>query len=188
MKLIVAVNNNGVIGDKGQIPWVCKEDLRHFARTTKKHVVIMGRNTWESLPKKARPLKNRHNIIISNTLRHDSNIRDTTITSSIEDAFEFAYHQQFSNTWIIGGANVYDSAIRTGLVDEIHITNIENDIPCDTFFPNISKDYQIKTTSKMLNEGDVRYRFETHVPNYQMKILFMYEIWQSILRSDSALK
>lgn len=187
INIIAATCYRGGIGMKNKLPWKLKGDINYFKKMTigdHNNCVIMGRNTWESLPEKARPLKDRHNIILSNTLSSSVNIQDTTIKSSLEDALEFACYRKFSNTWIIGGANVYDAAIRTGLVNEIHITNIENDIPCDTFFPNISKDYHLRTSSNRLNEGNIRYRFEIYIPDHQMKKIMMFRIWQSILNKD----
>jgi dihydrofolate reductase len=63
VNLIVAVNNNNVIGNKGLIPWRCKEDLKLFKETTTSHVVVMGRKTWGSIGE--RVLRNRVNIVIS---------------------------------------------------------------------------------------------------------------------------
>jgi dihydrofolate reductase len=65
IKIIVAVTENMVIGDKNDLPWSLPTDLKYFKETTNGHTVIMGRKCWESIPVKHRPLPNRTNIVIS---------------------------------------------------------------------------------------------------------------------------
>lgn len=171
INIIVATCYRRGIGLKNALPWKLKGDLNYFKENTigdNNNCVIMGKNTWNSLPKNARPLKNRHNIVISNSMKTSNQLIDsnkTTITSSLDEALDFSYSNNFSKTWIIGGAHLYDSAIRTNLIDEIHITNIKNDIPCDTFFPDISNDYSLDLMSGWYKENNIDYRFEVHVPD-----------------------
>jgi dihydrofolate reductase len=63
IKIIVAVTENMVIGDKNDLPWSLPTDLKYFKETTNGHTVIMGRKCWESIPVKHRPLPNRTNIV-----------------------------------------------------------------------------------------------------------------------------
>jgi dihydrofolate reductase len=80
LSLIVAMNNsNRGIGVNGTIPWRLPKDLKHFARVTtftstpgKQNAVIMGKNTWQSIPKQYRPLPNRLNVVISTKLQPDT--------------------------------------------------------------------------------------------------------------------
>ena len=65
MRLIVAFNKQGVIGVNNDLPWHLKDDLRRFQKLTKNNIVVMGRKTYESLPK--RPLPNRINVVITST-------------------------------------------------------------------------------------------------------------------------
>ena len=65
ISLIVAYANQRVIGKNNRMPWHLPEDLAHFKRTTLGAPVIMGRKTWESIPKKFKPLKNRLNVVLS---------------------------------------------------------------------------------------------------------------------------
>lgn len=170
INIIVATCYRRGIGIKNGLPWRLKGDLNYFKENTigdNNNCVIMGKNTWNSLPKNSRPLKDRHNIIVSNSMKTNVNYQilnknNTTITSSLNEALELTYTKRFSKTWIIGGANLYDSAIRTNLIDEIHITNITNDISCDTFFPDISKDYSVYSMSDWYKENNIKYRFEIH--------------------------
>ena len=73
VSLIVAKSKNNVIGNKGRIPWYIPNDLKRFKELTTNNVVIMGRKTFESLPKEYRPLPNRVNIILSNDKSYNKN-------------------------------------------------------------------------------------------------------------------
>src|SRR3954449_11435566 len=65
LALIAAVARNGVIGDRGGMPWRLPEDLQHLRRTTLGHPVVMGRRTWDSLPDRFRPLPGRRNVVVT---------------------------------------------------------------------------------------------------------------------------
>jgi dihydrofolate reductase len=65
LNIIFAQSSNGIIGKDGSIPWNLPEDMQHFKRHTSSYPVIMGRKTWESLPKSVRPLPSRPNLVIS---------------------------------------------------------------------------------------------------------------------------
>ena len=146
--IIVAasLNNNG-IGINNTLPWKLSQDLKHFKDITTgngnmKNAVIMGRKTYESIGK---PLPNRINIIISNTLPA-SELPNVIIVSSIENALEYVTLQtEIENVFIIGGATVYNDAILRKECTKIFITYIDDigidnniDIIYDTFFPTIN--------------------------------------------------
>ena len=63
--LIASVSKNGIIGIKGKLPWQIPEDLKHFKTLTTGKTVLMGQNTWESLPEKFRPLPGRKNVVVT---------------------------------------------------------------------------------------------------------------------------
>lgn len=141
MKLIVAVNNKGVIGDKHTIPWKCKADLKHFKKLTGEGTVNMGRKTWESLPVK--PLPNRLNVVISETLTHeDVNGGDYSVdavTATVESVrfVEGLYNDEAS--WLIGGKSTYDALV--DICTEIHISHINDDSDGDTTW-SIPEDFK----------------------------------------------
>ena len=98
--MIVAIGKDGAIGKNGDLIWKISADLKRFKALTTGHPVIMGRKTWESLPKK--PLPNRKNIILT---RQKNFIADgAEIVNSVEDALKVSEGQQ---PYIIGGAEVY---------------------------------------------------------------------------------
>jgi dihydrofolate reductase len=130
MKLILACDPNGGIGYKNKLPWdKIQGDLPRFKQLTENGIVVMGRNTWESLPKK--PLSNRVNVVISNTLK-------------TEDAIVLPNLGRLKNAqgaWIIGGAKLIESAWEH--VNEIHLTFVLAEYTCDTFIDlvKLKKDF-----------------------------------------------
>ena len=143
VKLIVAFCKNKGIGKNNKLPWHYSEDLKHFSTLTKgsyNNMILMGRKTWESLPSK--PLPNRFNAILSNHLTIDN--EKTQTFSSIQDAITFFHEKSFQDLWIIGGYQIYKTVLDMDIVDELHISYINENYDCDTYFPDINtKKYRI---------------------------------------------
>ncbi len=131
LSIIVAMTKNRVIGKQGRIPWHIKEDMELFRRLTLGSTVIMGRNTWESLPERFRPLPQRVNIIVSTTL---SVQEGAVVCKSVEKALEVAKSHGL-DVYCIGGAQLYRSMLL--LADTMHISLIKEDFDGDTYFPEI---------------------------------------------------
>ena len=128
VSIIVAVAQNGVIGDKNALLWHIKEDMRFFRTTTSGHAVVMGRKTFESLGSK--PLPKRTNIVIT---RQDIDFDGTLTAHSLSEAIELAGDD--SEIFIIGGAQIYAEALKCA--DRIYLTRVERDYEGDTSFPEI---------------------------------------------------
>ncbi len=129
VSIIAAVGRNYELGKDNDLIWHFKEDMRFFKETTTGHTVIMGRKTFESLPK---ALPNRRNIVI--TSNPDYTAEGAETVSSLEKALEITDGEAF----IIGGGRVYAEAI--GLCDKLYLTEI--DAVCedaDTYFPCFDK-------------------------------------------------
>ena len=122
VSIIVAVAQNGTIGDKNSLLWHISEDMRFFKRTTSGHPVIMGRKTYDSL---GRPLPNRTNVVISRTAEH---IEGCQIARSLEEAI--ALFPAEEEIFIIGGAQIYALALE--VADRIYLTRVEHDYEGDT--------------------------------------------------------
>lgn len=121
MKLIVASDPRGGIGYKNSLPWKSlSSDLARFKRLTTGKAVAMGKNTWDSLPRK--PLPNRQNIII--TSKHIPTTGITTV-SNINDLLKV------KDLWIIGGAKLIESC--WDHIIEIHLSRTLAEYTCDTF-------------------------------------------------------
>lgn len=157
---IVAMDENNGIGFNGQLLEKIPEDLRRFKLLTQEKIVVMGRKTWDSLPKK--PLPNRLNIIISNKIK----IIDTfTISMSIKEIksrLKYASKDQDEEWFIIGGGQIYNELFP--FCDRIYITKIykkyEN---VDTYFPNIDEQkWNIVHQSEILTYNNLQYQFLTY--------------------------
>lgn len=104
--VISAVSQNGVYGEGDKIPWHIPEDVKHFKEITTGHTVVMGRGTWESLPKKFRPLPKRHNMVITNTPNYVAD--GAVVCRSIEQAIADAPTEK---VFCIGGASIWYHAM-----------------------------------------------------------------------------
>lgn len=130
--IIVAMTEERLIGSDGDIPWHYPEDLKYFKEQTTGHPVIMGRKTFESLPKDYRPLPNRKNIVLTRRENWGAG-KDISVASSLEEAYNIARENDRSKCFIIGGSSVYSQALED--VDKMLITRIKGNYDGDTYFP-----------------------------------------------------
>ena len=127
--IIVAASLNDAIGKDGITPWDIPEDRVHFRDLTLNHPVIMGRKTYDSIPPKFRPLKDRKNIVLSSSLEETPGIY---IARSMKEAIELAEGQ---DTYVMGGAQVYREFFN--ITSRIELTRVERKYDGDAFFPRI---------------------------------------------------
>ena len=138
----VAYDSKNGIGKDNSIPWYLPEDLKHFSKLTKgngNNAIIMGKNTWLSLPKK--PLKGRDNLILSRTLKANDNLPKNDLIKSFEkinDVIDFCILQNYDEVWVIGGSEIYSLFLKNYKISKIYATLIEKDYECDVFFPDIN--------------------------------------------------
>lgn len=131
LSIIVAIAQNMAIGNNNQLLCHLSDDLKRFKALTSGHPVIMGRRTFDSLPKK--PLPNRRNIVL--TRDTGFNYPDVEVVSSVEQALSALSHD--TESFIIGGATVYEQFLP--YVDKLYVTWIYKDFEADTFFPSIDE-------------------------------------------------
>ena len=128
--VIVARARNGAIGKANTIPWHAPEDLAAFKQETLGGAVIMGRRTWDSLPRK--PLPNRLNIVVSASLPDGPDL-----CRSVEEALRHARAQGVSRIYAIGGAAIYAEMLP--LAHRLLITEVDIAVEgADTFFPEFA--------------------------------------------------
>lgn len=130
ISIIAAVADNYAIGKANNLPWHLPADLKHFRQLTTGHAIVMGKRTFESLPKG--PLPNRKNIVLTSVMSEGVN-EGYFEADSLEDAVYLCEHEE--KVFIIGGATVYKQSINK--VDTMYITWIHNDFSADTYFPEI---------------------------------------------------
>jgi len=127
--LVAAVARGGVIGRDGTIPWRIPEDMAYFRELTTGHAVVMGRRTWDSLPDRFRPLPGRRNVVLTRNPAWRASGAEAA--RSLEEALALLGHEE--RVFVIGGAEVYAAALP--LADELLLTEIEDDVAGDAFFP-----------------------------------------------------
>ncbi len=137
ISIIVAADENGVIGRGNRLPWRLPADLRHFREVTLGKPVLMGRKTFESIGK---PLAGRHNIVL--TRRHGVQIGGCTVVNSLDAAIDAA--GDAAELMIIGGAEIYHESL--GLVNRIYLTRVHTAVEGDTWFPALDYDEWFETS------------------------------------------
>ena len=151
---IVAVDNNWGIGFNGDLLEHIPEDLKYFKQLTENHWVIMGRKTWDSLPKK--PLPNRQNVVITNTYQKG----DQHTTFLKMNQIKLIMKSQPDDYFIIGGGQIYEKLLP--LCDRVYITKIFKDhTNIDTYFPNLdeSDEWAPASCSSIYEYKDLTYQF-----------------------------
>lgn len=154
--IIVAAGEDGAIGRGGDMIWHLPGDLRQFKKTTLGCPVVMGRRTWESLPRK--PLPGRRNIVVSRQPDYPAMGADTA--PSLEEALEMCAASE--RVFVIGGGEIYRQA--WPLATELYLTRIFSTCPdADTRVPMPdAAEWSLAEQSESFEEGGVSYRFETY--------------------------
>ena len=130
LSIIVAVAQNNAIGKNNDLLWHISEDLKRFKRLTSGNHVIMGKNTFYSLP--VQPLPNRTNIVITDV--PNEIIEGCVMAYSIEDAINKC--DDSKENFIIGGASVYRQFMP--YANKLYLTKVHKDFEGDCFFPEIN--------------------------------------------------
>ena len=132
---VVALSNNNVIGVDNDLPWNLKTDLNHFKEYTTNKIIVMGRKTYESI---GRPLPNRINYIVSNTIK---DLDGASIFESTEGALKSAkeickMNENYDEIVIIGGGYLFRDTL--SITNKLVLTNVDCDIEGDVFYPEIN--------------------------------------------------
>lgn len=153
ISLIVGRDKNGAIGKGNTIPWFAPEDLKFFKRETLGGAIIMGRNTWDSLPFK--PLKDRLNIVVTS-----QGCDAEQICTSVSDAVTLAHGYGYRRLYGIGGAGIYREMI--SIADRLLITEVDVEVEnADTFFPDFdSADWDVIGDTELRSDAPACRVFE----------------------------
>lgn len=143
---IASICTNNGIGINNDMPYHISQDLIRFKSITSNHTIIMGRQTFESLPY---VLPTRHHIVLTRNIDYTCNNPNVTIYHNINDII-----QQFKNTptiaYIIGGSEIYSQLLPH--TTTIHLTRIFATPLCDTFFPTLDYNNYTATTSDVMHD------------------------------------
>ena len=158
VSVIVAVAENGVIGDKNTLLWHISEDLRNFKRVTSGHPVIMGRKTFDSL---GRPLPNRRNVVIT---RQNLDIEGCDVVHSLEEALSLFSPEE--ELFVIGGAQIYAEAMSRA--DRFYLTRVHYSYEGDTSFPAWDESEWTLVESERFERGE-KYEHPFSIEIYRRK-------------------
>ncbi|MFD2212472.1 DfrD/DfrG/DfrK family trimethoprim-resistant dihydrofolate reductase [Metabacillus endolithicus] len=151
VSLIVAMDQNRVIGYKNDIPWRIPRDWEYVKNVTKGHAIILGRKNFESI---GRALPHRRNIIL--TRDKDFSFEGCEIVHSIEEVFELC--KQENEVFIFGGEQIYKLFLP--YVENMYITKIHHSFEGDTFFPEVNeKDWKEVSVEKGIKNDQNPYTY-----------------------------
>ena len=179
---IACINFNRAIGIKNKLLYNIRSDLTFFKQVTsstidinKKNAVLMGTNTYKSIPDKYKPLKNRVNIVISENNYENVKNEQNNVFNSIENGLDFVYsNPDIENLYIIGGESIYNYFYKKNLYDSIVMNEVQypkNDIG-DKFFPKINTDNYMQFNKALIFEMPYiyqRYLFINKRPSFYKK-------------------
>lgn len=148
LTLIAAQDRNGAIGRDNTIPWHVPEDFAFFKQVTSGSAIIMGRKTWDSLPRK--PLPNRLNIVVSRTRTEPV---PGQVLLKLDEALDYARSHGHDEVFCIGGAQIYRQMMP--LADRILLSTVDTDIAdADAFFPAMSPTEWRSGETRILRHAD----------------------------------
>ncbi|MGH1422512.1 MAG: dihydrofolate reductase [Hyphomonas sp.] len=146
LSLIVAQGRNGVIGNAGELPWRLKADMINFRKTTGKSPLVMGRKTWESLPR--RPLPGRINVVMTRDWAYKA--PGARIYSDLPAALHatkaMAARDGNEEIFVIGGEAIYAHALP--FADRLYITEVDAAPEGDAHFPALNASDWVERSSK----------------------------------------
>lgn len=166
VSIIAAVAENMVIGRDNDLIWDLPEDMAFFTRMTKGHVVIMGRRNYDSIPLKYRPLPGRTNVVVTHKAHFEA--PGCVVVSSIEEGIAYAKGRGLDEVFVIGGGQIYKTALERKLVNRMYITWIKKEYAGDTYFPSFEEQSWEKTSISR-HEIDARHEAPFDIYQYDLK-------------------
>ncbi len=141
ISIIAAIDKKNGIGKGNKMAWRIREDLIRLANMTRDHIVILGRNTYESMAGyydiSGRPMPGREYIVLTTRKGFKSKRKNTFPAATLKAALDRAKKSGENEAFIIGGAEVFKQTI--DLTDKLYLTIVAGDFDCDTFFPDYKK-------------------------------------------------
>lgn len=165
ISIIAAKARNGAIGYKNRLLYNLPDDLKFFKKTTTGSVVIMGGNTYKSLPNG--PLPNRLNIVISTSIENEENYDNLMIFRNSDELMNFIANCEDERVFVIGGAAVYNMFIESA--DELYLTEIDAEpLYADTFFPFFNnEEFEVEWSER--HEADEKHLVPFSFVKYKKK-------------------
>ena len=157
--IVVAVSENNVIGKGNTIPWDCPVDMKRFVSVTKRHPIIMGRRTHQSI---GAVLPNRLNIVVT---RNPQAVKEGALRAkNLDEAISIAEEKSELMPMVIGGQRLYAEALKRAHI--LYFTRIHQEIKDgDTFFPKINwGEWECTNTDPRPEAGCTFYTYEVKDP------------------------
>lgn len=164
--VIVAADEARGIGRAGDLPWKLPGDMAYYKRTTTaapegQNAVIMGRKTFESIPPKFRPLKQRLNIVVTRNAGFE--VQGAVRAGSLQQALALASaRDDIAKIFVIGGGELYREALTHPECVEVLLTRVHARFDCDTYLPPFEQDFHKTHSDGPHKDGEVAYTFETY--------------------------
>ncbi|MCD7806481.1 MAG: dihydrofolate reductase [Lachnospiraceae bacterium] len=160
MNLIVAVDKNWAIGNKGKLLVSIPNDQKNnFRARTVGNVIVLGRKTMDTFPQR-RPLPNRTNIILSRNPEYQ--VKDAIVLHSLEELKEELQNYPSESVYVTGGDSIYRQLLAD--CDTAYVTMIDHSYDADAFFPNLDRDpaWVMTEESDEMTYFDIPYYFRTY--------------------------
>jgi len=166
--IILAIDSNNWLGKNNDLAWRLKSDMQYFKKITtqtqqenKQNAVIMGRKTWESIPKKFRPLPDRKNFVLT----RDENYSDNgcEVWNDLDEILDrISLDNSIENIFIIWGSQLYNQVLEDERLDIIYLTKIKQDFDCDVFLNQIPLDFNLEKESPEFFENEIDFSFQIY--------------------------
>lgn len=156
LSIIVAKAENNIIGGDNKLLWHISEDLKRFREITTGHTIIMGRKTFESLPK---ILPNRHHVVITRDVNFSVDSDQVTIVHDLNEVLN-KYENSEDEAFIIGGGEIYN--LLFPYAKKLYLTKVNTNFEGDTYFPSIDfNEWTVEVSSgeKINDEDGLKYEF-----------------------------
>lgn len=183
MNIVVAVCKNNGIGFKNRLPWTLKNEIKYFKHLTigkGNNAVIMGKNTWLGFD---RALPKRDNFVLSKKITHNIGAKDFKFIQTPL----YLDLSKYDDVWVIGGQQIYESMLDYNTVNNIFITEIDEEFECDTYFPDISKNFKHIYRSKTFVENNIKYSMNIYSPNQWQSFFYKKHKEAEINKCESAI-
>jgi dihydrofolate reductase len=165
--VVVAADSEGGIGKDGKLPWRLARELAFFKQLTSEappglqNAVIMGRKTFDSIAPKFRPLRGRINVVLSRdaAYRPEGALAATSLEAALT---ALAHRPELASVFVIGGGELYRTALRDARCARVHLTRVHAKFDCDTYLPSLGEHFTRVASDGPQQEDAISYTFETY--------------------------
>jgi len=164
ISIIVAASSNLAIGKDNKLLWHIPSDLKRFKELTTGKRVYMGRNTWESIPLKFRPLPNRENVVFSRDIKYvaDGAIVMNNLNKIIEGYERNPCYHNLEEEFIIGGGDIYSRFFP--IANKLYMTEVLSEVEGDTYLEGFNlEEWNLTNMSQVLEENGFKFIFKEYI-------------------------